>query len=183
MKRDQFLFDYLADRKFKSWLDVGAGTGEVSVAIEQKFGGQYTCIDVAPGHPRVGPFDGRHIKSPTGLFDFVLFNFVLPHAANHTISLLQDALHITKHEVLIQEDLPDGTTVTEAVLRKHDPKALFRKEEEWRVLFRSLGAIVTTYWPFPSYRIAEYPEMLVPRAFMVIRPETRIPMELKTPRA
>lgn len=139
--RDDVLFRYLQRKRPvpQTWLDVGAGNGEVSRRLANELKpAEFFCIDVM-GAPGVEVFDGKRLPHKNKVFDFVLFNFVLHHAAYCTRSLVRDALAIA-HEVIIQEDIPDGTETTATLLYKHDPRGIFRTEDQWVRLFAECGA-------------------------------------------
>lgn len=162
MKRDDLLKSLLPDY-FKpgcTWLDVGAGDGSVSLELNKLLKpSDFHCIDIAPGkrkpfHPTVHKFDGtgeglsffnglRKNAEGKGGYDFVLFNFVLHHAAHRMWELLQAAATRTNC-IVIQEDLdeewppgsfPSGKSVRER-LHEHDPKAIYHSFMNWERLLR-----------------------------------------------
>lgn len=162
MKRDDLLKSLLPDY-FKpgcTWLDVGAGDGSVSFELHQLLKpSDFHCIDITPGkrkpyHPTVHKFDGtgeglkffhgpRKDAAGRGGYDFILFNFVLHHAAHQMWELLQAAATRT-HCIVIQEDLDEewppgshqsGKTVKD-LLRQHDPKAIYHSFADWERLLR-----------------------------------------------
>ena len=65
---------------------------------------KYEGIDVVAA-PHCPQFDGRTLAHPDGSQDVVLFNYMLHHAADHTISLLQHARRVTRRYVVIAEDI------------------------------------------------------------------------------
>lgn len=164
MKRDDLLKSLLPDY-FKpgcTWLDVGAGDGSVSLELNKLLKpSDFHCIDIDPGkrkpyHPTVHKFDGTGLGltmfngnpgKPRGdrssCYDFILFNFVLHHAAHRMWELLQAAAALTNC-IVIQEDLdeewppgsfPSGKPVRER-LREHDPKAIYHSFMNWERLLR-----------------------------------------------
>lgn len=149
------------------WLDIGAGTGVVSQQIAEELPQHsYTCYDVAPRGEGVLGFDGRQIPERYTV-DFVLFNFVLHHAASNIEALLQSALGLAD-TLVIQEDLPDGTKATAKALRDHDPHAVYYTEGQWRRLFERLspGCQVKV---FPhNAAAADIPGYHVPRALFIV---------------
>ena len=107
LNRDTALFSFLAGEtqlQNSSWLDVGASDGLVSRQISKILhSDEYECIDVLPKGDRCKKFDGKRLGYPRDKFDFVLFNWVLHHAADDTISLLRDAVCITRKFVIVAE--------------------------------------------------------------------------------
>lgn len=170
MERDAFLFEYLAKQKAPfSWLDVGAGDGRVSRRIRERFGGDtFTCIDIAPCHDDVGAFDGKSLCWLDRSFDFVLFNFVLHHAAEHARNLLIDAAQVARRAVVIQEDIDDGTEEIRARLKAHDPNAVYYSLDGWLALFEELD-LSASYRMFPTQVLeGGHSKYQVPRALFII---------------
>lgn len=168
MKRDELLFQQFTGLTGLYWLDVGAGDGSVTEQMENRGFGRGTCIDLeAKG--RVAKFGGRRLDYPPGSYDYVLFNFVLHHAAEHAEQLLKDALVIAKRGVLIQEDIDDGTERVRAAQKKHDPKAIYYSREGWHEMFDRLGGKSIKYFEFPEETLEDFPTYQTPRALMACR--------------
>lgn len=155
MKRDDLLKSLLPQyvKPGCTWLDVGAGDGSVSFELIQLLKpADFHCIDITPGkrkpfHPTVHKFDGTgpgllSFCKNIDRFDFILFNFVLHHAAHRMWELLQAAASKT-HCIVIQEDLQEewplpprpGKSVKQ-LLHDHDPKAVYHSFSEWQKLLR-----------------------------------------------
>lgn len=155
MKRDDLLKSLLPQylKQGCTWLDVGAGNGSVSLELNKLLKpSDFHCIDIAPPvrrkhfHPTVHKFDGtgEGLTSFNGRssYDFILFNFVLHHAAHNMWNLLQAAATRTNC-IIIQEDLLEewphpprpGKSVKE-LLHDHDPKAIYHSFSEWESLLR-----------------------------------------------
>lgn len=137
-----------------SWLDVGAGRGQVSRALIAPLlpKHSYRCFDTQPRHPTVEVFDGKELPD-TGRVDFVLFNFVLHHAGSDMRALLRSAMSKT-NTLLVQEDLRDGTVETDTKLWKHDPNGVFLSSEQWVKVFREV-------WPAASVLVQPHPMQAV----------------------
>lgn len=125
-----------------SWLDVGAGTGALSVYLSNILRSQnFELCDVCP--PRhcnfpVRRIDGTHLDYESASFDLVLFNYVLHHAGDNTIPLLRDAHRIARRYVVITED-PKENAQDCLWAYKHDDHGTFRGLREWKELFALVG--------------------------------------------
>ena len=131
-------------------LDVGGGNGEKTLNLRQEFRDAehtFQCVDIAskPGSPCQG-FNGEQLPYPDLSQHVVFFSYVLHHAADHTIALLQEAKRVTKHGgfIAVLEDLKADTTLmqrAEAVhlgcTAGHEP-CIFRGDREWRAIFQLL---------------------------------------------
>jgi hypothetical protein len=193
MKRDDLLKSLLP-KYFKpgcSWLDVGAGDGTVSLELNKLLKPRdFRCIDIQPGkrkpfHPTVHPFNG----TGPGLaficskqeYDFILFNFVLHHAAENMWPLLQTASMFTSC-IVIQEDLQEewpnhrpGKSVKQ-LLTEHDPKAIYHSFSEWEKLLRE--NIKVTNLAIDSVRHPDIPVedtfgYHVPRGIFILHGKTK----------
>lgn len=139
MRRDDLLVAWVKEldlnRKW-TWLDVGAGRGQVSRELLAPLFKEcaYDCYDVVPRHPEVKAFDGRRLPTADPV-DFVLFNFVLHHTRENLRPLVIQAMSLTD-TLLVQEDVRDGTPETDAKMRRHDPQGVFLSQGEWVSLFR-----------------------------------------------
>jgi SAM-dependent methyltransferase len=194
MKRDDILKSLLVDY-FKpgcNWLDVGAGDGTVSLELYQLLKpADFHCIDINPGkrkpyHPEVRKFDGTGaglLKFEEGkTFDFVLFNFVLHHAAHNIVDLLMAAASRAPC-IVIQEDLKEewpggakhpGKSVTQ-LLREHDPKAIYHSFPQWERLLKRLysnNAILTSV-RHPDIPLDDTFGYHVPRGIFIVHAPAR----------
>lgn len=161
MKRDDLMKSLLPQyvKPGCTWLDVGAGDGSVSFELIKLLKpADFHCIDISPGkrkpfHPTVHKFDGtgeglnffngrRKDAQGAGGYDFILFNFVLHHAAHRMWELLQAAATRTNC-IVIQEDLQEewphpprpGKSVKQ-LLHEHDPQAVYHSFSEWQKLLK-----------------------------------------------
>ena len=108
---------------------------------------QYICIDLAkPQETGKGGYhrdkdglvyDGRNLPFTTGEFDLVIVNFVLHHASNNTLFLLEQIKNISSKHILIGEDLSELNYDLKWHYRNyiHQPGGVFRSDEEWQRLF------------------------------------------------
>jgi 2-polyprenyl-3-methyl-5-hydroxy-6-metoxy-1,4-benzoquinol methylase len=142
-----------------SWLDVGAGDGSVSRAISATLNSSDTHYDLVDVSPKNGvvKFDGTgehllHLYRDKAPYDFVLFNFVLHHAASNTDGLLQAAAQLS-HSIVLQEDMnEEWSEITQThvsanpvhkLLKMHDPKGVYHSFDGWKAKLSEL---------FPSYK-------------------------------
>ena len=79
-------------------------------------------------------FDGKHLSYGTGSFDLVFFTYVLHHAADNAITLLEDAHRIARRHVIVLED-PKETEDDYRWAYKHDRSGTFAVALEWLKLF------------------------------------------------
>uniref|UniRef100_A0A7S4HFX0 Methyltransferase type 11 domain-containing protein n=1 Tax=Prymnesium polylepis TaxID=72548 RepID=A0A7S4HFX0_9EUKA len=134
-------------------LDVGGGKGHYAAFAEQQ-GWEYSTIDVETPSTRGSGFnhewglhrnsltyDGRKLPFGAASFDLVIVNFVLHHAAENTIPLLQQIRDIATSFVIIGEDLAsqDHPLVWHQRNFEHQPDGVFRSDEEWREIFQLVG--------------------------------------------
>jgi SAM-dependent methyltransferase len=144
--RDRGFFEYAlahrAELQGGSWLDVGAGLGvNRAYLAEMLASDEYVMCDKAVASNAVGliePMDGAALRFPDLSFDFVLFSFVLHHAADDAIGLLREARRVARRYVFVLED-PKETSADHRWIRFHAPDGTFRGRSEWRHLFRLLG--------------------------------------------
>ena len=110
--RDARFFSYFVSNaeSFRgcSWLDVGAGTGAMSLYLSEIFHStDFELCDVqVPPHSNapVRQIDGTHLDYKSDSFDLVFFSYILHHAADNTIPLLRDAHRIARRYVAVTED-------------------------------------------------------------------------------
>ena len=140
--RDRAFYDYIHSQRSilrgSSWLDVGADTGTVNVYLSEMLDSksfQLIDINIAPktNFP-VLKFDGKHLSYDTGSFDLIFFTYVLHHAADNAITLLEDAHRIARRHVIVLED-PKETEDDYRWAYKHDRSGTFRGRLEWLKLF------------------------------------------------
>jgi hypothetical protein len=83
-------------------------------------------------------FSGERLDYPLHSFDIVMFNWVLHHANDNTIQLLQDARRICRR-VIVSEDLK-GESIEELNAEfAHERQGTYRGIREWEALFRMIG--------------------------------------------
>ena len=82
-------------------------------------------------------YNGRDIPFPKNSFDLIVINFVLHHASNNTLYLLQQIKDISTKYILIGEDLSEINYDIKWHNRNHNhqPGGLYRSDEEWKILF------------------------------------------------
>jgi SAM-dependent methyltransferase len=144
--RDRGFYEYAlthrAELRGGSWLDVGAGLGVTGAHLVEMLNiDEYVMCDreVAPNAVgRVEPMDGATLPFPDKSFDFVLFSYVLHHAADDAIRLLREAGRVARRQVFVLED-PKETSADYRWIRFHAPDGTFRGRDEWRQLFDILG--------------------------------------------
>jgi hypothetical protein len=108
----------------------------------------YTCIDLErPQKTGQGgynkdkdglTYNGRDLPFNTNQFDLVIVNFVLHHASNNALFLLEQIRNISSKYVLIGEDLAELNYDLKWHYRNyiHQPGGIFRSDEEWQILFK-----------------------------------------------
>lgn len=111
----------------------------------------YVCIDlVNPQKTGQGgyhkdndglTYDGRNLPFNKDEFDLIIVNFVLHHAANNTLFLLEQIKNISSKYILIGEDLSELNYDLKWHRRNyiHQPGGVFRSDEEWKRLFTLYG--------------------------------------------
>ena len=158
-------------------LDVGGGQGSLGkharMAIKEPHRDllHWDCIDVTQSRNCsrrcCTVFDGATLPHPNRSKDLVLFNYVLHHAADATISLLQHARRVTRRHVVVVEDLK--ATSNRGVLSQfhHERMGTYRGETEWRAIFKLLGFQVV-YTDSPTNKCAGR-ALDVPRRLFVLQ--------------
>ena len=121
-------------------LDVGGGKGSLGTLVGGVLQGRlaWDCIDVVPSTKCAG-FNGLTIPRPAASKDTVIFNYVLHHAADNTISLLKEAVRVSRRYIIVAEDLAGGNRAEAARLVRHEWRGTFRGAAEWKMLFKLLG--------------------------------------------
>ncbi len=148
----------------ESFLDVGAGNGEITSYLGNEYNLKGVGIDVKPpkenewaewGGRRenihdISVFDGRHLPFKNDTFDLVIFNMVLHHAADNAAALLHGASRVSKCFILLLEDIsvPSSKKITTRH-HNHDPKGIFRSETEWISLLENTGYKVVVQATIP----------------------------------
>lgn len=132
-------------------LDVGAGRCYISSELQQKYGVDVTCIDVDDLNEtgmKLIVYDGRKIPFGGGSYDTVLLAYVLHHCED-PVAVLKECRRVCRKNgrIIIFEDC--GFTAITAAFdiianRLHNVKTPlnFRKEDEWKRIFRSMGLSV-----------------------------------------
>lgn len=92
-------------------------------------------------HPKGATYDGRTLPYGRNSYDIVIIGFVLHHAAQNTVGLLEQVREISRKHVVILEDLASPEYPTEWLDRnhRHQPGGVFRDDREWRRLFELTG--------------------------------------------
>jgi len=96
-------------------------------------------------HPDGFTYDGETLPFAAKSYDVVIIGFVLHHAAQFTIGLLQQTYNITKNHVLVLEDLGSPAYPRQWLDRnhRHQPGGVYRDDKEWRALFDLVGFKMT----------------------------------------
>jgi SAM-dependent methyltransferase len=123
-------------------LDVGADSGALSVYLSAMLDSENfeLCdVELAPrSNFPVRKTAGTHLEYVDNSFDLVLFCYVLHHAGENTIQLLQDAHRIARKYVIVLED-PKETDNDCLWAYVHDRRGTFRGLKEWRDMFSAIG--------------------------------------------
>lgn len=131
-----------------SILDIGGNNFKEYCSTRGKL---YTCIDLeTPQKTGEGgyfkdkeglTYDGRNLPFQENSFDLVIVSFVLHHASNNTLFLLDQIKKISKQYILIGEDLSELNYDIKWHRRNfiHQPGGIFRSDEEWQTLFKLYG--------------------------------------------
>jgi len=86
-------------------------------------------------------YDGRNIPLEQNSFDIIIVSFVLHHTSSNCIYLLQQLKNITTKYMIICEDLCgiDYPLKWHERCFYHQKEGIFRSDEEWKFIFKSLG--------------------------------------------
>lgn len=118
----------------------------------------YVCIDLSqPQKTGQGgynkdknglTYDGRNLPFNHNDFDLVIVNFVLHHASNNTLFLLEQIKNISNKYILIGEDLSELNYDKKWHYRNyiHQPGGVFRSDEEWQILFKLFNLTLTNQY-------------------------------------
>lgn len=137
-------------------LDVGGGRGDIGAELSRRFGTlslSYECVDVVPSS-KCRAFDGSSLNYSSASADVVLFNYVLHHAADNTISLLTDARRIARKFVIVVEDIKAKTRSGAMGQFLHEWSGTYRGDVEWGALFDLVGLRIQSVYT-PSYYCAD----------------------------
>ena len=148
-------------RKGDSVLDVGAGSGEMTLYLQAKYGLLCRGVDivkpnnnmffakkVSNGRGReflpIDLFDGVSLPCADKSYDLVMINSVLHHAANKTHGLVREAARVARKYIVVLEDLNVLGHRHRSISRRnyvHDRHGVFRTLDEWMQLFRATPGI------------------------------------------
>tara|TARA_B110001452_G_scaffold8996_1_gene7827 strand:+ start:1048 stop:2049 length:1002 start_codon:yes stop_codon:yes gene_type:complete len=124
------------------WLDVGGGAGtlgrELGRLPDLRGRVAYDCVDLVAS-AACPSYDGSKLAHETASRDVVSFVFVLHHAADATIGLLQHAKRVSRRYIVVVEDLRGETEKQAKMQFGHEWKGQYRGDEEWRSLFKLIG--------------------------------------------
>lgn len=157
-------------------LDVGGGDGNLGQETKRRsINVAWDCIDIVK-RDRCKQFDGRTLPHANNSKDVVVFNYVLHHAADETISLLAHAQRVARKYVIVVEDLK-GTTPNETMRQwDHEWHGTYRGTTEWRAIFNLLNLKVaqeftiraTCYTHKPPWRPTFKHPLTWPRGMFVL---------------
>jgi ubiquinone/menaquinone biosynthesis C-methylase UbiE len=137
-----------------SWLDVGAGTGAMSLYLSEIFEStdcELCDVTIPPqSNAPVKHIEGTRLDYQSNSFDIVFFSYILHHAADNTISLLRDAHRIARRYVVVTEDLKD-TAADCLWAYTHDERGAFRGRKEWKELFSLTGFSIVYETPLDGH--------------------------------
>jgi SAM-dependent methyltransferase len=93
-------------------------------------------------------YDGKNIPLDKNSYELVIVNFVLHHAPDETLNLIEQIRDISKRYVIVGEDISGLDHEIEWHVRNfhHQPGGLFRSDKEWKSLFSLYGmSLVNQY--------------------------------------
>lgn len=132
----------------------------------------YSCVDVYDSKASgCEMFDGRTLSYGSQSHDLVVFGFVLHHAADHTISLLQHAARVASRYIVILEDLKGRTKYETGNQFNHEPLGTFRGAREWLAMFELLQLTVVRTVEVPpncSNAAGKKPHTIYPRGLFIL---------------
>lgn len=143
--RKKIVEDWILRLKPQKVLDIG---GYNYIEQVKAYGGEYISIDIIDsnigryGNPianHVIIYDGKNIPV-SGPFDCVLLEFVLHHAAENTLPILQQVSKMTKY-LIIGEDISRLRHPYSWHKRNfnHQVGGVYRGDQEWSILFEMFG--------------------------------------------
>jgi hypothetical protein len=83
-------------------------------------------------------YNGRDLPfSSDQVFDIIILSFVLHHAANNTLPILEQLSELSSGYIIVGEDLSEIDYPEQWLshLGEHQPGGIFRSDQEWRRLF------------------------------------------------
>jgi SAM-dependent methyltransferase len=138
-------------------LDLGAGSMIVAAALERALGVRAFGLETLAYRRRPLPlalYAGRRAPFRDQAFDVVLIAFVLHHASDGGLAVLEEARRLTRSRILLLEDSFD-TFLDRLAIRVVDPvlnwlenprievPCRFRPTAEWQEVFHRLGLRLT----------------------------------------
>lgn len=140
--------DFIA--KGSKILDLGCGSGIIGKAFQDFFQAEVIGVDIGDKRVEDIPFkiiDGKNIPFPDNYFDTVLIAYVLHHASD-PVSLLKEAKRISRKNIIIYEDIPEGFlakflctfhgTIFNIFFQNKKQQYHFKKPKEWEEIFRQI---------------------------------------------
>lgn len=146
-------------------LDVGAGSGELALYLQEKYAVNATAFDVVEASQnayalkhealKIHVFDGRSLPLTEKSFEVVMINSVLHHAAKNAVSLVHEAVRVANKYVVVLEDLgkPVDVSMKKMVApyeknvalrnRAHDKHGIFRTLDEWYSIFNATPGVAS----------------------------------------
>eukprot|EP00747_Dinoflagellata_sp_TGD_P168593 gnl/TRDRNA2_/TRDRNA2_195350_c0_seq1.p1 gnl/TRDRNA2_/TRDRNA2_195350_c0~~gnl/TRDRNA2_/TRDRNA2_195350_c0_seq1.p1 ORF type:complete len:257 (-),score=61.94 gnl/TRDRNA2_/TRDRNA2_195350_c0_seq1:86-856(-) len=145
-------------------LDVGGGKGNLRKLLGEALNKSpaevdYRCIDVTESSACEKYGGDRIVSEGEKAYDVVVFNYVLHHAGDSTIGLLEDAKKVARHFVVLQEDLKAVDQHQSHLEHQHEWTGTFRGDVEWKRIFELLGMPVA-FEADPPKECAGYYEVL-----------------------
>ena len=148
-------------RQGDSVLDVGAGSGEMTLYLQAKYGLLCRGVDIVKPNNNVffakkasngrgreflpiDLFDGVSLPCADKSYDLVMINSVLHHAANKTHGLVREAARVARKYIVVLEDL-------NVLGHRHRRRPIGRGQSRPRDL--PLG--VRHVWPGTDSRVAQ----------------------------
>ena len=157
-------------------LDVGCGSGFIAHHLSALLGARVLGLDVRKGADapiEYRRFDGARLPVPDGSFDAALLCYVLHHAQDQRAFLgeVRRALPCGGL-VVVYEDMPESLWdravcgIHDRMWRGRTGPCSFRREDEWRALFNSVGFEVASERRLSRFRNLAHP---VRRRLYVLR--------------
>ncbi len=150
-------------------LDIGCGSGITSWQIANKLGTKISLVDVVNKNKVDLPFtvyDGKKIPFKDKSFDVSLLIFVLHHADDAQLLLLE-AKRVTKDKIIIYEDIITKNPFDKidsflhgfAFNKTWDLKnnATFKTGPQWQKIFKDIGLKIIKKYPLPIRARLFYP--------------------------
>ncbi|QLL10303.1 class I SAM-dependent methyltransferase [Mycobacterium vicinigordonae] len=128
-------------------LDVGCGTGHLSVYLRDMYGVKPTGIDLTDSRAseitltEYSDFDGTSIPFPDKSFDHVVLSEVLHHS-HDPVALAAQCRRVARRRIFVFEDMPDGVIGKAALYAHVHAFAFYRR------------------YPYPPARFDEYRQAL-----------------------